>query len=439
MTDIEFDVSEPIYVFEFQLTPRGPKGDTGEQGDPGVGVPSGGTTGQVLKKASNGSYDTVWASAASGGGRSGDVLVPFASTGAGLWIIDIDAVNDDTQAVFIVSVDVGLAPGDTLNIKLPAASTSPFDILLTDAELGDFIWTYENCGASVNPKNNYFIYTANPNSVFGTAWVLIWNQEYGNINNTSDTDKPISTAQQNGLDGKIDKNLVDGKGDILTATANDTPARLAVGANGKVLEADSTQITGLKWGDDPVRKSTATTKGDLFVATASATIARQGIGANDTVLTADSAQSTGMKWAAPALFYPRRVQLDSYVQPDTIVGTWTPTSQNGVSGTVAVSGTANTQSWTYANIPLDTGNYTVDFWVRGGSGNGIITATLDGSGIETVDCYNASTTPNVLLPLTPIAVTAGFHTLVMTNPTKNVLNVTSNYKMEVQAIVFRKI
>lgn len=35
-------------------------GDTGPQGDPGPGVPAGGTTGQVLAKASDDDYDTEW-------------------------------------------------------------------------------------------------------------------------------------------------------------------------------------------------------------------------------------------------------------------------------------------------------------------------------------------------------------------------------------------
>lgn len=42
-------------------------------------------------------------------------------------------------------------------------------------------------------------------------------------------------------------NLVDAKGDLYTATAADTPARLAVGANNTLLVADSAQSTGLKY------------------------------------------------------------------------------------------------------------------------------------------------------------------------------------------------
>ena len=41
--------------------------------------------------------------------------------------------------------------------------------------------------------------------------------------------------------------IVDAKGDLIAATADNTPARLAVGTNGQILQADSTTATGLKW------------------------------------------------------------------------------------------------------------------------------------------------------------------------------------------------
>jgi hypothetical protein len=45
----------------------------------------------------------------------------------------------------------------------------------------------------------------------------------------------------------IQNAIVDAKGDLIGATAADTPARVAVGTNGQVLTADSTAATGLAW------------------------------------------------------------------------------------------------------------------------------------------------------------------------------------------------
>jgi hypothetical protein len=45
----------------------------------------------------------------------------------------------------------------------------------------------------------------------------------------------------------IQNTIVDAKGDLITATAADTPARLAVGSNGDTLVADSAASTGLRW------------------------------------------------------------------------------------------------------------------------------------------------------------------------------------------------
>ena len=45
----------------------------------------------------------------------------------------------------------------------------------------------------------------------------------------------------------IQNSIVDAKGDLISATADNTPARLGVGTNGQVLTADSTAATGLAW------------------------------------------------------------------------------------------------------------------------------------------------------------------------------------------------
>jgi len=49
------------------------------------------------------------------------------------------------------------------------------------------------------------------------------------------------------VEGGIQPTIFDAKGDLLTATANDTPARLAVGANDTMLVGDSTAGTGLSY------------------------------------------------------------------------------------------------------------------------------------------------------------------------------------------------
>lgn len=57
----------------------------------------------------------------------------------------------------------------------------------------------------------------------------------------------MTTGRIPSIEGGIQPTIFDAKADLLTATAADTPARLAVGANDTVLTADSSTATGLKW------------------------------------------------------------------------------------------------------------------------------------------------------------------------------------------------
>lgn len=61
------------------------------------------------------------------------------------------------------------------------------------------------------------------------------------------------------------KSIVDAKGDLIAASSNDTPARLAVGANGEYLVADSTTATGLRWQGDFAAGKNKFLNGDFSV------------------------------------------------------------------------------------------------------------------------------------------------------------------------------
>jgi len=61
----------------------------------------------------------------------------------------------------------------------------------------------------------------------------------------SDTWIPIGPGEHS--HAYIPNTLVDAKGDILTATAADTPAILSAGTNGQYLSANSSTATGLEW------------------------------------------------------------------------------------------------------------------------------------------------------------------------------------------------
>lgn len=57
----------------------------------------------------------------------------------------------------------------------------------------------------------------------------------------------MTTGRLPSVEGGIQPTIVDAKGDLIAATAADTPARLAVGSNGQLLAANSATATGLEW------------------------------------------------------------------------------------------------------------------------------------------------------------------------------------------------
>jgi hypothetical protein len=66
------------------------------------------------------------------------------------------------------------------------------------------------------------------------------------LSKTSNTDMDFTWITSDDANA-IQNAIVDAKGDLITATAADTPARLAVGSNGDNLVADSSASTGLRY------------------------------------------------------------------------------------------------------------------------------------------------------------------------------------------------
>lgn len=88
---------------------------------------------------------------------------------------------------------------------------------------------------------------------------------YARSSNT--TIGPFISASGGGIAGTI----FDAKGDIIAATAADTPARVAVGANGTQLTAASGASPGVEWAAAPTAGRATRTAGDVTTTSTSFT------------------------------------------------------------------------------------------------------------------------------------------------------------------------
>ena len=157
----------------------------------------------------------------------------------------------------------------------------------------------------------------------------------------------------------ISPTLVDAKGDIIAASAADTVARLAVGANDTVLTADSSTATGLKWatpaaGGMTLLSTTSMTSGQTFV-----------VSSINQTYTNLYIEWSGMTWATGTRQLWVYTNADDTIIDQAIYGasTNTATSSYFTSGNQALNTGAQNVVGLYINNYSNTSNFkTAQFW-----------------------------------------------------------------------------
>lgn len=253
-------------------------------------------------------------------GRTGAVVVSKADLG-------IENVNNTSDANKPVSTAMQAAldfKADEADLAAVATTGSyddltntPDVVLNNDARLTntrtptDGSVTEPKLAISNSPSNGDFIawdgsaltwtaQTASPiQSVNGhTGAVVVTKSDVGlgNADNTSDANKPVSTATQTALNLKADTSSLSAV--ATSGNYNDLANRptfpTAGTGSGNYAAGNDARITGA------LQSTIVTTKGDLLAATGSSSLNRVPVGTNGQVLTADSSEATGVKWATVA-------------------------------------------------------------------------------------------------------------------------------------------
>jgi hypothetical protein len=161
----------------------------------------------------------------------------------------------------ITKSDVGLANVDNTtdaNKPVSTATQTALDLKLASATAATTYETITNVALKAPLADPTFTGTVTLPST--TSIGDVSSTELSYLNN-------VTSAIQTQLDGKVDESLFDTKGDILVASADNTPAKLAAGTNGYLLTANSAAANGVEWAAAPVSLPTQTDNSGKYLTT----------------------------------------------------------------------------------------------------------------------------------------------------------------------------
>jgi hypothetical protein len=174
----------------------------------------------------------------------------------------------------------------------------------------------------------------------------------------------------------IQNAIVDAKGDIVAASAADTPARLAVGTDNQRLVAASGEATGLKYVGD-TQNTVIDAAGDLLYGTAADTVGRLAIGTAGQVLKVNSG-ATAPEWGAAGgatgLTLVKAQTVGSGVSSVTVSDAFSSTYANYL---ITTSGILASQN---QNSSLQFGTTTTGYYWHGTYGNFSSSSVSGGNG-----------------------------------------------------------
>ena len=183
-------------VFNFEI----PQGEKGDQGNVGIGVPAGGAVAQILRKKTATNYDTEWHSLdKSDVGLSNVPNLDTTDAVANQHTHSNKAILDATTASYTTAEETklsGIATGATQNqtdaYLLSRQNHTGEQAISTVTGLQAILDSKATTAALTSHTGN----TSNPHGVTKAQVGL------GNVDNTSDVNKPVSTATQTALNAK---------------------------------------------------------------------------------------------------------------------------------------------------------------------------------------------------------------------------------------------